>query len=165
MASSSPLSLSLTGLPLRSSALASTVISPSTRRLVDGEITVDASAEDRNGNPVSDSDSGELDATAGTLDVTLGDLSDDTAVEISGTNHVAFAVGDHQGDGLAVGDVAGGTADLHGGVVAEVTQGDVERTGGGVEFARNERNRGTRNGGAAAQRPPVSTALIPPRVR
>ncbi|ASK21729.1 hypothetical protein [Halomonas sp. N3-2A] len=53
--------------------------------LVDGEITVDASAEDRNGNPVSDSDSGELDATAGTLDVTLGDLSDDTAVEISGT--------------------------------------------------------------------------------
>ncbi|WP_198361430.1 hypothetical protein [Halomonas sp. N3-2A] len=26
--------------------------------LVDGEITVDASAEDRNGNPVSDSDSG-----------------------------------------------------------------------------------------------------------
>ncbi|WP_157698083.1 hypothetical protein [Halomonas sp. N3-2A] len=42
--------------------------------LVDGEITVDASAEDRNGNPVSDSDSGELDATAGTLDVTLGDL-------------------------------------------------------------------------------------------
>ncbi|ASK21756.1 hypothetical protein CEK60_21860 [Halomonas sp. N3-2A] len=50
-------------------------------------------------------------------------------------DHVAFAVGDHQGDGLAVGDVAGGTADLHGGVVAEVTQGDVERTGGGVEFA------------------------------
>ncbi|WP_446718642.1 hypothetical protein [Halomonas sp. N3-2A] len=44
-----------------------------------------AVAEDRNGNPVSDSDSGELDATAGTLDVTLGDLSDDTAVEISGT--------------------------------------------------------------------------------
>ncbi|MGV2932783.1 Ig-like domain-containing protein, partial [Vreelandella venusta] len=53
--------------------------------LVDGEITVDASAEDRNGNPVSDRDSGELDATAGTLDVTLGDLSDETAVEISGT--------------------------------------------------------------------------------
>ncbi|WP_198361428.1 hypothetical protein [Halomonas sp. N3-2A] len=45
-----------------------------------------------------------------------------------GVDHVAFAVGDHQGDGLAVGDVAGGTADLHGGVVAEVTQGDVERT-------------------------------------
>ncbi|ASK21762.1 hypothetical protein CEK60_21890 [Halomonas sp. N3-2A] len=57
-------------------ATATVTANSDTTSLVDGEITVDASAEDRNGNPVSDSDSGELDATAGTLDVTLGDLSD-----------------------------------------------------------------------------------------
>ncbi|ASK21758.1 hypothetical protein CEK60_21870 [Halomonas sp. N3-2A] len=42
--------------------------------LVDGEITVDASAEDRNGNPVSDSDSGELDASSSPLSLSLTGL-------------------------------------------------------------------------------------------
>ncbi|ASK21747.1 hypothetical protein CEK60_21810 [Halomonas sp. N3-2A] len=105
MASSSPLSLSLTGLPLRSSAA---VFGAG----VHGDFAVDQAAEVFGGGVAAVGPYGGR-----------------------GVNHVAFAVGDHQGDGLAVGDVAGGTADLHGGVVAEVTQGDVERTGGGVEFA------------------------------
>uniref|UniRef100_UPI0024944C31 Ig-like domain-containing protein n=1 Tax=Shewanella japonica TaxID=93973 RepID=UPI0024944C31 len=43
--------------------------------LADGDITVDASAEDRNGNTVSADDTDELDSTAPTLDITVADAT------------------------------------------------------------------------------------------
>ncbi|MBY6192164.1 hypothetical protein KUW06_00005, partial [Marinobacter hydrocarbonoclasticus] len=54
--------------------------------LVDGNLTVEASAQDRNGNAVSDSAAGSLDATTGALTVSM-DTVDNTAqtVDLSGT--------------------------------------------------------------------------------
>src|SRR5690606_2830200 len=54
--------------------------------LVDGPLTVEAEAIDFNGAPVSDTDTGEIDAVPGTVTVDLGDTTDPTQVPISGTS-------------------------------------------------------------------------------
>ncbi|WP_417515823.1 Ig-like domain-containing protein [Marinobacter sp.] len=54
--------------------------------LVDGALTVDASAVDRNGNGVSDTATGSLDATIGTLDITTTNVDDAAGtIDITGT--------------------------------------------------------------------------------
>ncbi|MGQ7299286.1 Ig-like domain-containing protein [Marinobacter nauticus] len=54
--------------------------------LVDGDLTVDASAQDRNGNAVTDSATGSFDATAGDLSVTIANLDNGTqTIDLSGT--------------------------------------------------------------------------------
>src|SRR5690606_14531920 len=53
--------------------------------LTDGPLTVEAEATDHNGNAVTDTDAGELDAVPGALTVDLGDTTDPTQVPITGT--------------------------------------------------------------------------------
>ncbi|MCL1141076.1 hypothetical protein, partial [Shewanella pneumatophori] len=53
--------------------------------LVDGDITVNASADDRNGNPVTDSATDNMDATDGALTVTLTVDDNAETANISGT--------------------------------------------------------------------------------
>ncbi|MDR8526231.1 RTX toxin, partial [Shewanella fidelis] len=53
--------------------------------LVDGDITVNASAEDRNGNTVSDNDTDNMDATDGALTVALTVDDNAETASISGT--------------------------------------------------------------------------------
>src|SRR3546814_9341275 len=50
-----------------------------------GPLTVEATGTDSNGNPVTGTDTGALDAVPGTLTVDLGDTSDPTQVPITGT--------------------------------------------------------------------------------
>ncbi|MBO9695207.1 MAG: BapA prefix-like domain-containing protein [Sphingopyxis sp.] len=73
--------------------------------LVDGPLTVEASALDNNGDPVADTDNGVLDAVPGALTVDLGDLTDPTQVPITGTttdvppgSTVAITVTDQNGN-------------------------------------------------------------------
>src|SRR3546814_179248 len=53
--------------------------------LIDGPLTVEATATDNNGNPVDSTDTGVLDAVPGALTVALVDLTDPTQVPIFGT--------------------------------------------------------------------------------
>ncbi|MGX1203793.1 beta strand repeat-containing protein, partial [Marinobacter sp. MBR-105] len=54
--------------------------------LVDGSLTVEASAQDRNGNAVTDSATGSFDATAGDLAVTISNVDNDAqTIDLSGT--------------------------------------------------------------------------------
>ncbi|MBU2953321.1 retention module-containing protein, partial [Marinobacter sp. F3R08] len=54
--------------------------------LVDGTITVDASGTDRNGNPVSDSETATLDALPGDLTLSIDNIdSTDGTIDLSGT--------------------------------------------------------------------------------
>ncbi|WP_137223398.1 hypothetical protein [Shewanella sp. MEBiC00475] len=81
--------------------------------LVDGEITVDASASDSNGNPLTADDAEELDATAGNLTVDLVlDNANDQA-DITGTSQdiptggtVDLVLTDVDGNTIEINDVA-----------------------------------------------------------
>src|SRR5690606_5967688 len=53
--------------------------------LTDGPLTAEAAASDNNGNPVTDTDTGVLDAVPGAVTIDLGDTADPTQVPISGT--------------------------------------------------------------------------------
>ncbi|MCC4834989.1 hypothetical protein LMH66_20390, partial [Shewanella sp. 10N.7] len=53
--------------------------------LVDGDITVDASAVDQNGQTVTDADTDNMDATAGSIDVALTINDGAETADISGT--------------------------------------------------------------------------------
>ncbi|WP_121207742.1 Ig-like domain-containing protein, partial [Marinobacter nauticus] len=54
--------------------------------LVDGSLTVEATAQDRNGNAVTDSATGSFDATAGDLAVTISNVDNDAqTIDLSGT--------------------------------------------------------------------------------
>ncbi|MBW3199606.1 hypothetical protein, partial [Marinobacter nauticus] len=54
--------------------------------LVDGDLTVEALAQDRNGNAVTDSATGSFDATAGDLAVTISNVDNDAqTIDLSGT--------------------------------------------------------------------------------
>src|SRR5690606_12234703 len=53
--------------------------------LTDGPLTVEVEGTDNNGNPVTGTDTGDLDAVPGGLTVDLGDTTDPTQVPITGT--------------------------------------------------------------------------------
>ncbi|WP_279191238.1 Ig-like domain-containing protein [Marinobacter nauticus] len=113
--------------------------------LVDGNLTVEATAQDRNGNAVTDSANGSLDATAGDLTVSL-DTVDNTAqtVNLSGTTtdvapneQVAITITDSAGNAVNATTTvdADGAYTLTGMDISSLVDGDLT-----VEASAQDRN-------------------------
>ncbi|MGX1203725.1 hypothetical protein, partial [Marinobacter sp. MBR-105] len=114
-------------------------------RLVDGSLTVEALAQDRNGNAVSDSANGTFDATAGALTVSV-DTVDNTAqtVNLSGTTtdvapngQIAITITDSAGNAVNATTTvdADGAYTLTGVDIASLVDGDLT-----VEASAQDRN-------------------------
>nr|6XI3_AAA Chain AAA, Large adhesion protein (Lap) involved in biofilm formation [Marinobacter nauticus ATCC 49840] len=113
--------------------------------LVDGSLTVEASAQDRNGNALTDSANGALDATAGDLTVSVGTI-DNTAqtVNLSGTTtdvapngQVAITMTDSAGNIVNATATVGadGSYSLTGVDISSLVDGDLT-----VEASAQDRN-------------------------